>query len=266
MENATGPGAQTERRGGAGSSPSGAASGPSGVRAGATPGRPSHCGCPFGRPRGQHERFIAGMAPAIGIRASTFRRPRQGPGIRDSDRVVSWPAAGRYNPDTLAPRTSPGRPMPTDDAVTVWLGQLQAGDAAFARPLWDKYFHRLVGLARTRLRDTPRRAADEEDVALSAFDSFCRNAARGRFPELTDRDGLWRILASFTLRKAAHHCRDATRRKRGGGSTDEGADGLGDLLGRDPTPELAAELAEECDRLLAALGDAELKRVALLRM
>jgi DNA-directed RNA polymerase specialized sigma24 family protein len=154
-----------------------------------------------------------------------------------------------------------------DDPVTVWLGRLRAGDPAAARPLFDRYFRRLVGLARARLRDAPRRAADEEDVALSAFDSFCRNAEHGRFPDLADRDSLWRLLASFTLRKAAHLVRDAGRLKRGGGAgADERSGVLAEALGREPDPGLAAELAEECDRLLAALGDPELKRVALLRM
>ena len=39
-----------------------------------------------------------------------------------------------------------------------------------------------------------------------------------------------------------------------------------EVLGREPDPALAAEVAEECERLLAALGDPELRRVALLRM
>ena len=157
--------------------------------------------------------------------------------------------------------------MPADDAVTVWLGQLQAGESAAARPLWEKYFQRLVGLARKRLRDAPRRAADEEDVALSAFDSFCRNAEAGRFPDLSDRDSLWRLLAAFTLRKAAHHARDAARLKRGGGLAAAGESGVfEELVARDPDPAVAAEVAEECDRLLAALADPELRRVALLRM
>jgi DNA-directed RNA polymerase specialized sigma24 family protein len=157
--------------------------------------------------------------------------------------------------------------MPTDDAVTVWLGQLQAGDAASARPLWDKYFHRLVGLARTRLRNAPRRAADEEDVALSAFDSFCRNAEAGRFPDLADRDSLWRLLAEFTLRKAAHHVRGESALKRGGGKVAAAGDGvLEEVLGREPDPALAAEVAEECERLLAALTDPALRQIALLRM
>jgi DNA-directed RNA polymerase specialized sigma24 family protein len=166
-----------------------------------------------------------------------------------------------------SPAVLAGPPMLTDDAVTVWLGQLQSGESAAARPLWEKYFHRLVGLARRRLRDAPRRATDEEDVALSAFDSFCRNAEAGRFPDLSDRDSLWRLLAAFTLRKAAHHVRDAGRLKRGGGVAVADASGVfEELVARDPDPAVAAEVAEECDRLLAALADPVLRRVALLRM
>ena len=153
-----------------------------------------------------------------------------------------------------------------DDAVTLWIGQLQTGDAAAARPLWDKYFHRLVGLARKRLADCPRRTADEEDVALSAFDSFCRGAEAGKFPDLTDRDSLWRLLAAFTVRKVSHHLRDEGRQKRGGGIATEGAGELEEILGREPDPALAAEVAGECDRLLDVLGDADLRQVALLRM
>jgi hypothetical protein len=85
-------------------------------------------------------------------------------------------------------------PMADDGSVTRWFGQLQAGDQAAAQQLWERYFRRLVGLARLKLRDAPCRSADEEDVALSAFDSFCRNAERGRFPQLADRNNLWRLL------------------------------------------------------------------------
>jgi hypothetical protein len=60
------------------------------------------------------------------------------------------------------------------------------------------------------------RAADEEDVALSAFHSFCRDAEAGRFPELGDRKDLWQILVMLTARKAwaliEHEGRQKTRR------------------------------------------------------
>jgi DNA-directed RNA polymerase specialized sigma24 family protein len=130
--------------------------------------------------------------------------------------------------------------------------------------LWERYFPRLVGLARARLRGAPRRAADEEDVALSAFDSFCRHAQQGRFPRLADRDDLWQILVLLAARKAVTLARHEGRLKRGGGVQDE-AGGLAQVVGDEPTPEFAAQVAEECARLLDVLG-AELRQVALWKM
>jgi DNA-directed RNA polymerase specialized sigma24 family protein len=165
--------------------------------------------------------------------------------------------------------------MPTDEgSITRWLSQLQAGDATAAQPLWECYFRRLVGLARKRLQGAPRSAADEEDVALSAFDSFCRAVERGRFPDLADRDSLWRLLVVMTARKATHLRRDEGRQMQGGGAhftSDTPTDSdersvLSQLLSREPAPEFAAQMREECDRLLRGLGDDDLKSVALWRM
>src|SRR5262245_46060314 len=77
--------------------------------------------------------------------------------------------------------------MHSDASVTQWIDGLKAGDPNAAQKLWERYCRRLVGLARKKLRAAPRRAADEEDVALSAFDSFCRGAEQDRFPQLNDR-------------------------------------------------------------------------------
>ena len=164
-----------------------------------------------------------------------------------------------------------------DGSVTHWLGALKAGDAAAAQHLWERYFDRLVRLARAKLGAMPRGAADEEDVALSAFHSFCQGAARGRFPRLDDRDNLWRLLVTITARKALDQVRRQARQKRGGGrvlvgSAQSGGEddtdgaGLEQVVGQEPTPQFAAMVADECRRLLAALGDETLRRVALLRM
>ncbi len=160
--------------------------------------------------------------------------------------------------------------MASDGSITRWLGKLQAGDPAAAQQLWEHYFQRLVGLARLKLRGVPRRAADEEDVALSAFGSFCRDAGDGHFPQLLDRDSLWRLLAVITARKAAHLVRDETRQKRGGGaapvSAAEEAAALEQLLSREPTAEMAAQMAEQCQHLLRRLGNSELEAIAVARM
>ena len=162
--------------------------------------------------------------------------------------------------------------MPSDGSVTRWIDQLPRGDAAAVRQLWERYFHRLVGLARKKLADAPQGMADEEDVALSAFDSFCRNAEQGRFPDLADRDGLWRLLVMMTARKAGHLRRDETRLKRGGGQATGAEDGeesdrrLEEILSREPDPGMAVLAADEHRRLMDLLGDDELRRVAQRRM
>jgi RNA polymerase sigma factor (sigma-70 family) len=163
-------------------------------------------------------------------------------------------------------------------SVTHWMRLLPSGDPAAAQQLWERYFQDLVRLARQRLGATLRRAADEEDVALSAFDSFCRAAAGGRFPQLHDRNDLWQVLVVVTTRKAIDLVHHERRQKRGGGRVlDEAAyrgppgspaepPGLGQIIGREPTPAFAAEVAEELERLLAGLADAQLRSIALLKL
>jgi DNA-directed RNA polymerase specialized sigma24 family protein len=154
-----------------------------------------------------------------------------------------------------------------EGSVTHWIGQLQAGDPVAAQQLWERYFQHLVGLARGKLRTAPRRVADEEDVALSAFDSFCRQAELQRFPQLQDRHSLWKLLIVITARKASHLMRDACRQKRGGGAKAEGSEPpIEEIVGEEPSPELAAELAEEFRRRLAQLGDADLQAMAVAKL
>jgi DNA-directed RNA polymerase specialized sigma24 family protein len=162
-------------------------------------------------------------------------------------------------------------------SVSLWIGALKVGDAEAAQRLWERYFDALVRFARARLGSAPRREADEEDIALSAFHSFCAGAACGRYPRLDDRYGLWRLLVTITLRKAVDQSKRERRKKRGGGRVrgdsllgggvlDASEAGLEQMVGSEPTPAFAAMVAEECGRLLEALGDESLRRVALLRL
>jgi DNA-directed RNA polymerase specialized sigma24 family protein len=155
-------------------------------------------------------------------------------------------------------------------SITRCIDMLKRGDHAAAEALWDSYIHRLVALARTRLGGMPRRAADEEDVALSAFDSFCRRAERGQFASLTDRDDLWHLLCLLTERKAIDLMRREGRKSRGDGrvfafSEVEGQ-GAGDIADTRATPEFAAQIVDEFRELLRRLGDDSLRSVALAKM
>src|SRR5262245_52114682 len=165
----------------------------------------------------------------------------------------------------------------TPGSVTALVEGVKAGDHEAVRLLWQRYYPRLVGLARKRLQAAPRRVADEEDAALSAFDSFCRRAEQGEFPDLKDRDGLWALLVVLTARKAADLVKHQRREKRGGGKVqgdsalrpaegDSGAGGFDALEGDDVTPEEAAILAEEVENLLGRLRDPALRQVAVWKL
>lgn len=163
--------------------------------------------------------------------------------------------------------------VPSD--ITEWLQGLKGGHPAAPGKIWQAYFLPLVGMARLHLRGLYAGAADEEDVALSAFDSFCTGAAEGRFPQLDDRDDLWQLLLLLTARKAANLRRHEHRQKRGGGRVvpasvlagdSDAGDAFAEVMGREPTPELAAQAAEECRRLLDGLGEDKLRQVAVAKM
>ncbi len=171
--------------------------------------------------------------------------------------------------------------MPSEDngSITCWIDQLKAGDLAAAQPLWERYFQRLVRLARAKLPATRRAGAegDDEDAALSAFHSFCQGVAHSRFPRLDDRHDLWRLLVTITARKAADQIKRARSLKRGGGRLlDEAAldgpdpehrtRGLDHLPGPEPTPEFAAMVAEHYQHLLDLLGDETLRSIAVWKM
>jgi DNA-directed RNA polymerase specialized sigma24 family protein len=159
--------------------------------------------------------------------------------------------------------------MSPEGSVTHWLVRVQSGDEQAARVLWERYFRPLVGLAKKKLQGTPLRSEDEQ-VALSAFDSFCRGARAGQFPDLAGRDNLWGLLITITARKAADLVQHALRKKRHPGSAEAGKEeekpDVDELLSQEPSPELAAEVAEEFDRLLALLQKPDLQAVALWKM
>jgi len=157
--------------------------------------------------------------------------------------------------------------------LTHWLHLLKEGDRGPAvEALWKAYFARLVGLARAHLANRRSGAADEEDVAISAFHSFCTAAANGRFPRLDDRDDMWKVLFVVTVRKAADLIEKETRAKRGGGRvlsmSAAKADDSAELpvAGSDPDPAEAAAVAEAVERLIGLLDDPQLRQIALWKL
>src|SRR5262245_41905555 len=107
--------------------------------------------------------------------------------------------------------------MSAPQSVSQWIAHLKEGNADAAQRLWERYAMRLVELARRRLKDAPKRVADEEDVAASVFHSLCRGAAAGRFENVKNRDDLWWLLLAITKQKSVDLVRRETAQKRGSG-------------------------------------------------
>lgn len=163
-------------------------------------------------------------------------------------------------------------PVPHDDAlgsVTGFFGQLRTGDPAAAEALWERYFPRLVGLARKALASRPQRMADADDAVQSAFASFCHRVKAGEF-QIADRSELWHLLAAVTANKARMQTRREAAEKRGGGRViSEGAlahpDGTPLSLDEAAAASPTADLDLQCQDLLNKL-DPELREFALLRL
>jgi RNA polymerase sigma factor (sigma-70 family) len=165
-----------------------------------------------------------------------------------------------------------------DGSITAWIDQLKSGDRDAAARLWERYAERLLAAARERLPLPFRRALDEEDLALSAFDSFIRGGERGQFTRLEDRDDLWQLLMLITVRKVKDALGHERRQKRGGGRVlDEAAlDALAEsgkaparlegFVGREPPPDLAVAFADQLEQLLSRLDDDRMRQVLLHRL
>jgi DNA-directed RNA polymerase specialized sigma24 family protein len=155
-------------------------------------------------------------------------------------------------------------------SITQVFHRLQSGDAAAAGQLWERFFPRLLGLARRSLAGGLRRAADADDAVQSAFACFFERVRREPFDGVLDRRDLWNLLAAFTVRKSLKQARRERAARRGGGRVL----GEGDLTGPGgqplPLDGLAgrlpcADLDLACEELLQMLDDEE-RTIALLRL
>jgi len=156
---------------------------------------------------------------------------------------------------------------PTESSLPNLLDNLRAGDEHAVSILWEQYFKRMLFVARKKLGGAQRRARDEEDIALSAFKSFCIGFKKGRFECAGDDCDLWPLLVTLTINKTIDHLRRENRKKR----TPEYDAPVyaADLISGECKPELQLIADESFGELLAALdetGDTDLHRLALLKL
>ena len=155
------------------------------------------------------------------------------------------------------------------DPVTVWIARLKQGDARASEVIWERYFHQLIQLGKRKLQSVSTQLNDEEDLALSAMNSFFVGIENHRFPRMDNRDDLWKVLMTNAVRKAVKYYRVANAQRRPDGhmaNSSSTEDEICQVLGREPTPEMAAMFAEAVQSRLNALPDDNLRRIAVWKL
>jgi RNA polymerase sigma factor (sigma-70 family) len=158
--------------------------------------------------------------------------------------------------------------MPDPQPVSHWIDLVKQGRDSAAKHLWEFYYDRLVTSVRRRLFGSNRGVSDEDDIIVSVFDSFCVAVKQGRFPDLTDRDDLWRLLLTMAARKVIDKRRHDQRQRRGGATRTLSLDDpdlapdIQAAIGREPSPEMVVMMEESVKEFLSHLGGGSLQELA----
>lgn len=154
--------------------------------------------------------------------------------------------------------------------VSNWIDQVKCGDSVAANRIWQHYFDRLVRSVRGRLGGHNRAVSDEEDIVLSVFDSFYAAAANGRFPDLADRDDLWKLLLRMSARKVVDKHRHDQRQRRGGNVNlhrlEDAEGSIVEAIGQEPSPDMALMVQESLEQFFSHLGVGQLQELAVAKL
>ncbi len=164
--------------------------------------------------------------------------------------------------------------------ISVLIDDMKQGDVASFERLWARCFSTIVKLARQRLGSARKRVEDEEDVAAEVFQKLYFASVKGKLPELTDRQSLWRLLITMTRHAALDSISRERRAKRGGGHVrgesavedpglampNPGPSAFDNFIAQFPTPASVVSLKELVDQWLERLPDDELRQIALMRL
>lgn len=160
------------------------------------------------------------------------------------------------------------------NSVTGWIADLRQGEGQAACEIWKRFSARITQIARRELEVIPRRGKDEEDVALSVFNTVFQGVSLGRYSYLKDRTQLWALLVKITRTKANGLKRHELRLKRGGkrqiqdlhseAFACKGA--TNGLRATEPTAAEAVEVADQLHYLMGLLRTDDLRNTARLTL
>lgn len=149
--------------------------------------------------------------------------------------------------------------MNDTQTVTNWISRLADGDGRALEMVFEKYFNRLIKLALHKMHGLNTVPYSPEDVVNSVVRSLWNGVQKNKI-EITTEDNLWGCLYQITTRKVCAERRRAFSQKRGenrmvisGDQVNEETEEsfFNSIVGKEPSPEMAVEMAEGADELLS---------------
>ncbi len=161
----------------------------------------------------------------------------------------------------------------TQGSVSGWIAKMREGDASAIGNLVARYFGKLAQFADNKLRRGIRVTDDGEDIAISVLQTITRNTAKGRFPNLQDRDDLWFLMIVIAQHVVIDRQRTELRRARMIAPTHTMTDllenfnvNLEQFLGQDDAQARLLEIIDCWEELLKTLPDDRNRDVARLKI
>lgn len=158
----------------------------------------------------------------------------------------------------------------TGEGISELIQEMRDGSEDAATLLWHHYWDRLLEVSKRNLSRLGSEIADEEDVAITAFNSFVTRMRRGDFSQVENRGEAWKLLVVITIRKAINLVRDATRQRRcpqAGVSQTSTPSCLEAYVDKDVSPpDVLAMISESVEQLLNALDSDELREIAMSKV
>ena len=158
-------------------------------------------------------------------------------------------------------------------SVSVWIAKMRQGDPLAIGNLVARYFGKLAQFSDIKLRRGIRVTDDGEDIAISVLQSITRNTAKGRFPNLQDRDDLWFLMIVIAQHAVIDRQRTELRREKMIAPTHTMTDllenynvNLDQFLGQEDSQSKLLEITDCWEELLKTLPDDRNRNVARLKI
>jgi DNA-directed RNA polymerase specialized sigma24 family protein len=147
---------------------------------------------------------------------------------------------------------------------------IRDGDKSVIDAFSKRYFSKIRDLACAKLNKM-----DSEEVANDVLEALMRSIAKGRYPDLKDRTGLWYLILKITQRRIIGITRKegAARRNQRSKPPIDPVEVLSDfeveldqLVAEQSSEIVRIEIVDSWEELLRALPDDETREIAQLKL